>query len=897
MQINKPDMRQVFLKIAFLLIALTGVLDTAAGTTADSLLNKQVAAIQQSLIERIQQNKRLISEGKADQASYIVVDRNNPPVSFFTHFTSPEARKLWIDRGWIGELIMQNNLSSEIEAMNKWIDDLKKAYLDNTPYKDHKIYFVVSGIYNYENIDAPEADYDWDKVRPISFNKSVKDQKSSAYSPKEEKILQGILKKVQNSTYNSDIANLQRSEKFIICYMFQLYKYHRVTYTWSQAGMELSETQIKTAVASVPNTFLVTGTFYNLETVDPALITELNRYNDDHQNEDTKNVLGDITSRNDYLAQQIRNTFMFFAAKAGKGFDNADCSKNKDLVDRLYNLYRSGQPNGTTTIAESLKDLTISTRKCLLEQLSNSTFCGDGDAYILKTNLCENLVLDIVKSTPKDQRRLLLDYLGENNNDVLQRIIGKMDDAHEIGPIETKGGDNFTELVHLLSQYAYDVYQNDLALLKNGVNMCSWYSFDPTTDFNTWSKNTLADYKADNIIYFDFRRYSGLCYTTQTGPDGFTTKSFYKRPFEFVGIIPVDDLPFKFKVDGKEVTTGGKKIFVPALMLYWNIRKAATKSLEDDSNLAYDLASYFYGGAFFNIDGSKLSSVLGEISTLSDLVARLAIRNKILSEDNGDKFLKALEVVDTHLPLVSIAEEPKEIDHETAEALFDIVTYWNELIQKPNTFLDPDFGALNVPLNELEDAMKKDKLIPGNDALTRGTNVDILFSSIKKDPEYHAFRQFYVYDKTTTIEVADNSWADTVTNWRSNYGIGASRNLAIMKYGQNEFILPSGAAYSSQMERSTRFVPLSFYNDLKAGKRLFECSKASRNFDSEVIGFEYFARLHNAVKGGKYPNVKDEITIFTDLWTCSSCAGVFVQFRAMFPNVKFKIITNPKAHY
>ncbi|GAA3912464.1 hypothetical protein GCM10022209_00800 [Chitinophaga oryziterrae] len=180
---------------------------------------------------------------------------------------------------------------------------------------------------------------------------------------------------------------------------------------------------------------------------------------------------------------------------------------------------------------------------------------------------------------------------------------------------------------------------------------------------------------------------------------------------------------------------------------------------------------------------------------------------------------------------------------------------------------------------------------------SEGSLVDDLFPGISSDDGFSGFKNLYKNNKRVSVELLGKEWPDFVAKVRKDFGIGGKRNFATMKVNDEEVLyLASSSGYNGQMRQSGKFVPESFITDLQSGKRVFKAD-AVRDLDTEVIGFEYFARKNNAEAGKVYKNVTGEIVVETDLIPCGSCSSVMQQFSEMYPNVLIKIRTNPRINY
>ncbi|RFM36802.1 deaminase domain-containing protein [Chitinophaga silvisoli] len=938
-------MKQVIFKITVLFIFLTGLaLGASAKPGDDSLVNKKAAAIREHLFARIQENQRLAKEGREAEENYVVTDDGKEPDYFFKYFRSNSARKFWIDRGWPENLsyFLDRTLDKdgvrEGFLINDWIRLLRKTYLENTPYKDYQIYFVISGIYNYKNLDAEEGDYDWAKVKTESFSKTVKEDKTSdSFSPRENGVINAILKQVGEPIENIEFSKAQNKPKFIVFYLFNFYINQQPLTIVSQGTTGVGPKISIEHGPPFPTAFVLSGCSHSTD-IDASVISDFFTYNTAHQvNDNPATTTGNIVTRSDYFVQMIRNVFTFFAAKSGSAIPNADCVNDKDLIARLEVLYKEPLPNSSTSIAGSLVDLPLSTRTCLLQKMSEKFFCGDGSSQWLSTNFCENLILDIVASTPQEQRLALLEYLGSNNG-VLFKLLAGSDDLSTADalpyvmdivewttkmkipiPPDLSGRPNYTALVYLLCQFAYEEYSDRILLYheQNDDKPCGWIPYDPTAT-QQYSKNIKGSHKADNTIIFDYNGSSDFALCSNILPDNLFASIPFKKelmPFDFIGIIPETDLPIKFMINGEESAFKNRRIVIPALLLYYNIDKTITQRRLDNVQFIFKVISFARGeyNFKFNPKGSlvqKANDILKigqELNTIGTTVTSAPqLKQWLNTSDGGKKFLKVFEHASGIDATISIKDIAKgEALMEPFKNLVDAVAYWcGDAAQDPLVYTDANFLYINEPLSSLEIGLLNDGLMSKSTRNSRKTDIDGMFLEIKGEQGFQGFRYFYLNNPTATVQtmdVADKEWDTKVANWRKReseggYNIGATRNLARVIYPWDEFLVASGKAYNKAMAKT--FIPESFYTLMdNDANRVFTPRTQTRKWDTDIIALEYYAYKQHAVKGGKYPNIVEDLTMYTDLIPCPSCSYVMAQFVQMFPNVKLHVITTKKINY
>jgi len=898
-------MKQVYLSIRIFLLALLTVANTASGAPLDdSTINAKAASIRAKLAAQIAANERLIQEGKASQANYMIMDDEPAPASFFTFFTNDNVRKVWINNGWFGELLSKGDISWDIDRVNTWISELRKTYLENTQYKDYKIYFVLSGMYKYDDIDL-EEDIDWARVRTISFDNEIKDQSTKGLSESEQKIVYSVLNKITNAPglANAAFANVFKKDKYIVCFFFNMYKYGKAIYSVQVPQANSDQTTARLTTRNRPQAFLIDGYFHS-PGIDKNLITALKNYNSMHLTGDVPDAQNTIEGRANFVSQSIRNVFTFLGSQSGGSLANLSCAQ---LLPRLEQLYAAPLPNATTTIEGSMVDFSLDTRKCLLKDLSNSTLCGDGSNRLLQVNYCENIIMDIFRSTPEDQRKPLLSFLSENNG-VLRRILKKIHDSHEVLGVKTGGDDNFTAMVDTLSQWAYRAYDNDFSAISKKVDDCNYLSYDPEAKYNNFSNNVLAEYTTDDSLRFTFRNYNGPCGYQQIDRNGnvsYVEKKFARGPFEFVGIMPTTYLPFQFKVQGVPVAKR-QKVYVPAILLYWNIQKTTLTGPPEKIEYIYEVSKFFLEGPFILTEGSALANLLkfsSDLTSLASLVANAPnIKARIMSDPDGQKMFDAIDVISNHQTIIGNIHDPESIETSTVTALYEVIDFWVKLKKDAEVYSDPKFGQINAFINAAQQALIEDKLMYVNDKRAKIAEIDGLFLPIKFQEGYQAFRQFYINDPLSTIELADAGWDAQVAAWRDRklYNIAADKNVARIIYSFGEYLATSSKQYSTNMEfaKADKFIPKSFYTLMEDdNNRVFKPTTPLKRWDTDIIAMEYFAYRHGITKASSPSDIEETLTMYTDLIPCPSCSYAWAQFRKMFPKVKIHIVTTTKIHY
>lgn len=685
-----------------------------------------VAHLGNKILDRIHENEALEKNGAGDQARYLILDgpAEDNPNWFYYDFTSQNAIQLWEKRGWVKEATMGMDMSAEAGNLNKWINELRENYLSNTKYKDQKIYFVVSGIYNYDNIDEPDRHYDWAELRSVSFDSEVKDKTATGFSDKESAIVNKILSKVKNSGGNAELKNIVDNGSYIICFIFNLFKSFPSTQIITEhvvADNALASSGLRTreVFVSKPKTFLIDGYFFSAG-ADPDIIKNVQTYVTSHTTNDDATANATTANRNNYLSEFIRNVFLSFNPVT----TSTTCATDKQLMDKLEALYSKGLSDGTYDVSASLKELSLDTRKCLLKQLSNTTFCTDANNWVLRLGACENLIVDLVKSTPVDQRRQLLDYFNDKET-VLKELIGKL---HDEGP----GTENFTTFILTLSEYAYEQYANDYSSLFSASGYCSFLSYDPTKDFNTYSKTILADYNNDNSISFEFRNYDGPCYTQTMDAQGYVTYESAKRslkPFAFIGVIPLIDLPVKFSSGGSAQSTIGKKLFVPAVMLYWNVKRNNTREIVRKLELSANAIGFFMGLGEVQLTGTVLGRILlaaeGATTFANMVVNSPAVQTAILKKEGGAEFIETIGTINNFSGVATIG-------YLGLAKFGRAVKFWKTYKADFTATGIMDFERIGARMNDLESALVKDGLIYTKGA-TLLDRLEELFKAIKKN--------------------------------------------------------------------------------------------------------------------------------------------------------------------
>lgn len=689
----------VALKVLLILTLCVAVMPVIAQPQDRS--DKYVAHLGKKILDRIHENEALIRNGEGATASYLIMDvpSADDPHWFFSSFTDPNALQLWLNRGWITQAILGMDISVQTNSLNKYIDELRNYYLSNTKYKDQKIYFVVSGIYNYDNIDEDDKVYNWSDMRSVSFDSAVKEKTGNVgFSDRESVTVNRILSKIKEDKKNTELKTIIDNEDYIICFIFNLYKYFPETkvvaeYTVPDNNLAASGLNIREVSLSTPRTFIIDGYFFS-RGVDQDIIKNVQSFVSTHTSGVGSAVDATSESRNNYLSEFIKNVFLSFSPITA----STTCASDVSLRDKLEALYSKGVGEGTLDISESLTDLSVDTRICLLHQLAGDVYCGDGNNWFFRLGKCENLILDIVKSTPANQRRPLLDYLNDNNT-VLKQLISKL---HDEGP----GTENYSTFILTLSQYAYEAYAKDFSVLNTGAGYCSFLTYNPTKDYAV-----LANYNDDNNISFSFAAYDGPCYTQVWDANGDISYLPEKRtlkPFEFIGIIPEVELPVKLSSNGASQSVKGKKFFVPAVMLYWNIKRTNTKEAIKSIEIAANAASFFMGLGEVKLTGTVLGKVLLSAegtTTLANLVANSdAVKQAILKKEGGVEFIETIGTINNLSGLSTIG-------YLGLSKLGRAVKFWNANKGDLLATNMLEFDRIGLRMNDLEGGMVKDGFI------------------------------------------------------------------------------------------------------------------------------------------------------------------------------------------
>lgn len=660
--------------------------------------DEYVAHLGKKILDRIHENEALISKGEEAGANYIILDSPSgvEPGWFFPSFTGSNALRLWLNRGWITQTTIGTDVSVQTNYLNKYISALRSSYLSNTRYKDQKIYFVVSGIYNYDKIDEGDKNYDWSAMRSVSFD-NVKERKDG-FSDKESDLVNRILFKIKNGDKSSELKKIIDNESYIICFVFNLYKYFpgkQVVTEYVSADNDLGASGIRMNEVSVntPKTFIVDG-YYFSQGVDQDIIKNVSSYVAAHATVTDSLANTTVENRNSYLSEFIKNVFLSFSPIT----PSTTCASDVSLRDKLEALYSKGIGEGTLDISESLTDLSVDTRICLLHQLAGDVYCGDGNNWFFRLGKCENLILDIVKSTPANQRRSLLDYLNDNNT-VLQRLISKL---HDEGP----GTENYSTFILTLSQYAYEAYANDFSALVTNAGYCSFLTYNPAKDYAV-----LANYNDDNSISFSFGNYDGPCYTQVWDANGDISYLPIKRttkPFEFIGIIPEVELPVKFSSNGASQSVKGKKFYVPAVMLYWNIKRTNTKAAIKSIEIAANAASFFMGLGEVKLTGTLLGQFFLSAegtTTLANLVVNSdAVKQAILKKEGGVEFIETIGSINNFSGVGTIS-------YLGLAKLGRAVKFWNTYKGDLMANGIMDFERIGTRMNDLQGGLVKDGYI------------------------------------------------------------------------------------------------------------------------------------------------------------------------------------------
>lgn len=287
------------------------------------------------------------------------------------------------------------------------------------------------------------------------------------------------------------------------------------------------------------------------------------------------------------------------------------------------------------------------------------------------------------------------------------------------------------------------------------------------------------------------------------------------------------------------------------------------------------------GGAIKIIKTSpKLAGLLKKLpKTIVAEVKKIGLKSYLILTVNKTKLAKISDdVVFSEMKLLQEGAIVKYTDG--SDIVFNNAKYIDNGVEKT--------GTLSIVKNGDEVGVK---LANG------GRNIDELFVVIKNHPDFQGFKSLCINNPKISVKLADDEWDKFVASTKSSFGIGRRRNIVKMEFDGKEYLIASGKGYNGQMIGSGKFIPEKFVLDIDKGQRVFTPSISTRHLDTESLGLEYFAKLKNAVKGGKYPKVTGRVKITSDLCPCPSCSAIFQQFSDMFPNVTIDITTTTKLHY
>jgi hypothetical protein len=707
-------MKQIVLSLYIRVVIIFGTIffssiDLYAFSSMDSLLEKRLELLGEKIKDQVNRNNSLIAKGNRDSVNYLLFDdpSRDEDKRFFSSFTSDDARDLWVKH----RAFKQALTNDDFRNLNKWINSLKATYQNNSKYNDVEVYFVVSGVYNYDNVeDKTGKNYDWSEVRSTSFDKGIKKNEEAGFNAKDLSILYSIYNKVIN-TKNGNLTwgKAYKKEKYIVCFLFNLYKRFP-----DQSGSQIEKSSkgedFKLKDNSIIKMFLVPGYFYN--GIDGQVIKGMSAYASRHLNSKNLDNPEDATDRSDYLSQFIGNTYLYFASASGIGLEKAICDDDKALEDMITKLYQTTLPDASKDIQYALKDLPFDARVCLLRRLSEATYCGDASNWIFNVGFCENLTIDLIKSTPDEQQEKLLDTLNGNTN-ILKGLVQRLDD-------EGAGGSNFTALIQTLSQFAFNKYFNNPSKMVISGIITDPLTYNPLDVYGPYSKKVRDTYTAKedgNTITIEFKEHSSLPGLTADGSTVFDDVKRELSPFTFIAIRPVIDLPFKFIDQNNQQNQLNQPILVPALMLMWSIEKSGTKEFIDGLNIAINVGSSVGGLSAFGRTGYYVYKTLSTAQVLTTSVNVLAnteeFKRDILSKEGGQEFLSTVNNINN----ISVSAS---LTFDAILSLNKAVLYWrnyspiaSKLVS--TTKYSESIKVVDAQIGYLKDAMERDRIFNPNE--------------------------------------------------------------------------------------------------------------------------------------------------------------------------------------
>jgi hypothetical protein len=413
-----------------------------------------------------------------------------------------------------------------------------------------------------------------------------------------------LLKKVESEVQKDNINfstkfNYKQSKKLLVIFKWVLFDISTQTisgnssYWASQNGI----------TASIDG-FLNQGTEYSMHVVDGIYYKKSGQSDIEgllnYLNSDTNGDVVDYATtqaRNDKMLRDITNTFLFFYQKENsflKDFCSKSTSDQSATIGKVGETYDIPTEDGKAIRNPALyASLSFANRKCLLEYLLNQDYCHDIISMARPANACENIMLDVLASTPTSQQKELLDFFNTPAN--YAKLFKQIDDVG--------GTSNYTEVVFLLANMA----ESQLYSQAYDDNIEA-YNFK-------WYQEVVGGSKVKNVSKVDaiIDKEKGIQFKVTAG---FKTRFHNLPPFEFppcspfaqVNLAITDQIKYIVKPDGTPVKTGDI-ITVPAFFLHWVVNNQFKKELSEQARTLLLTVALYTGAGDLVMAGSTAARV------------------------------------------------------------------------------------------------------------------------------------------------------------------------------------------------------------------------------------------------------------------------------------------------
>lgn len=562
--------------VAFLLMMLIGVVCSTSTYAFDPATKSSKQRYNERVMGSLAEQLRAAMAYNATHAKkkYYIKDDKNARF-FYSFFTSDNASDL------IDEDYKKMKMSHEYDwNVNKYIQELRDKYLPEK-YKDYQIYFMVGGLFYTPDIvhsSRHEQKLDWKTLRSISFDnvQAAKPEVPYAADPaKEQTVRSEFFKKVNSVIYDTVLkwndASIVVTEKTIIIYKWLLFDFDIKDQTLESylKDYTLDWKAMLKASPIQPVLFMSDGFLYKKKT--PELV-ELETFLESDNDYSDIISLDNMTYQRNKLYKDIANAFIYFYQKEKPLIPDNLCNRSDEEKEKILGVlaqsYKKSPTGnwGTTPFRNTVlyQNIDWDSRKCVLDYLLNKTNCNDAKG-VWFNNACENMLVDVIGATKREDQKKLLDYF--NNAANYKKAYEKIDDAN--------GDDNYTGIVFAFAGLAAsNGYWDDS---KGNPISEALFDFHNTAkrvnDYTT--QITVFDQSAESAgLHFKISRpeYMPLSAAAGAVKVAESTDLFDCTPFTPVQFVYSDDLEFTVKkVDGTTPLIG-EVVTVPALYLQWLIR-------------------------------------------------------------------------------------------------------------------------------------------------------------------------------------------------------------------------------------------------------------------------------------------------------------------------------------